>query len=356
MLLECTCCLRWSSSPGPHRWPCVAPPPPRAAAPPAQLPRVHCACACVHAPRLHRALHRACTVHAPRMHRQCTTHHACAMHVLSGPARCACARAHTPRPPPHIAAARRPAASRAPSWRPPARHAPGAAAATCHAQGSDASCSWFMCRVLRGHLHTRHMGHGHGHGHGHGTWDMDMGTDRPARGPLLTLHGAHRMLCRIPRAVAYTTALGDDRGGVLGVVGCRGYPQLRGRSVATRGGGVLWVYRGLCCALLPQRAELRHRAARRLLLTRGQCLGARRAVGGLLGRGGQLRVLMRCLLWSRLGLRVGVGLRVGPRVEVRLRRRLCQLLLELRARVRVGVRVRVPVKAPVPAAPRACAP
>ena len=182
-------------------------------------------------------LHRACTAHAPSMHRQCTTHHACAMHVLSGPARCACARAHTPRPPPHIAAARRPAASRAPSWRPPARHAPGAAAATCHAQGSDASCSWFMCRVLRGHLHTRHMGHGHGHGHGHGTWDMDMGTDRPARGPLLTLHGAHRMLCRIPRAVAYTTALGDDRGGVLGVVGCRGYPQLRGRSVATRGGG-----------------------------------------------------------------------------------------------------------------------
>ena len=53
--------------------------------------------------------------------------------------------------------------------------------------------------------------------------------------------------------------------------------------MATR--GVLGVYRGLCCALLPQRAELRHRAPRRLLLTRRQRLGARRAVGGLLGLG-----------------------------------------------------------------------
>mgnify|MGYP004227539533 CR=1 FL=1 len=66
-------------------------------------------------------------------------------------------------------------------------------------------------------------------------------------------------------------------------MGCRGYPQLRGYSVATR--GVLGVYRGLCCALLPQRAELRRRAPRRLLLTRRQRLGARRAVGGLLGLG-----------------------------------------------------------------------
>ena len=83
------------------------------------------------------------------------------------------------------------------------------------------------------------------------------------------------------------------------------------------------MYRGCCRALLPQRAELHHRAARRLLLSRGQRLGARRAVGGLLGRGGELRVLMRGLLLAQalawrpapvgLGFGLGFGLGLGLR-------------------------------------------
>ena len=57
------------------------------------------------------------------------------------------------------------------------------------------------------------------------------------------------------------------------------------RRTRKAGGGLRGAYRGLCGALLPQRAQLHRRTARRLLLTRGQRLGTRRALGGLVGLG-----------------------------------------------------------------------
>ena len=56
-------------------------------------------------------------------------------------------------------------------------------------------------------------------------------------------------------------------------------------------------YRRIRSALFAQLPQLRRHAARLLLLARGQRLGTRGAVRCLLGRGGELRMLMRHLLW-----------------------------------------------------------
>ena len=90
---------------------------------------------------------------------------------------------------------------------------------TRHVQGSDASCPCLSSVWPSDYTH-----------YGHPTiltkairlyslWPSDYTRDTGARigkrvVPLLTLHGAHRMLCRTPRAVAHTMTLWDGRGGV----------------------------------------------------------------------------------------------------------------------------------------------